>query len=203
MSTLNRTTSTSEILIDVHHLSKRFGYRVAIEDLSLSARPGEICGLAGANGGGKSTILRLLAGLLVPDRGAGSVLGRDLLRGARQVRQHVGYLAQRSTLYPTLSVRENLRFRGAVFGLRNPADAAERQIIAFDLGEFSATAVGKLSGGWLRQVDLAAAVMHRPRVLLLDEPTAGLDPAARQAFWRWLVTLSASARHTAARTWCS
>ena len=191
MSTPDGSTGTSEFRIDVRRLSKRFGRRVAIEDLSLSVRPGEICGLTGANGGGKSTALRLLAGLLVPDGGTGNVLGRDLLRGARQVRQHVGYLAQRSTLYPTLSVRENLRFHAAVFGLPNPACAAERQMIAFDLGEFAATAAGELSGGWRRQADLAAALIHRPRVLLLDEPTAGLDPAARQAIWRRLVTLSA------------
>jgi len=177
--------------IDVRHLRKCFGRRVAVEDLSLAVAPGEIFGLAGANGGGKSTALRLLAGLLVPDHGTGQVLGRDLLRGARQVRHQVGYLAQRSTLYPTLSVRENLRFRAAIFGVPVPADAAERQIGAFGLGKFAAAAAEELSGGWRRQVDLAAAVIHCPRVLLLDEPTAGLDPAARQAIWRRLMTLSA------------
>ena len=191
MSTPDGAARAPQYLIDVHRLSKRFGRRVAIEDLSLSVRPGEICGLAGANGGGKSTALRLLAGLLVPDSGTGNVLGRDLLRGARQVRHHVGYLAQRSTLYPTLSVRQNLRFYAAVFGLPDPACAAERQISAFGLGEFAATAAGELSGGWRRQLDLAAVLIHRPGVLLLDEPTAGLDPAARQAIWRRLVTQSA------------
>jgi len=191
MSTPDGAASAPQYLIDVRRLSKRFGRRVAIEDLSLSVRPGEICGLAGANGGGKSTALRLLAGLLVPDGGTGNVLGRDLLRGARQVRQHVGYLAQRSTLYPTLSVRDNLRFYAAVFGLPDPACAAARQISAFGLGEFAAASAGELSGGWRRQVDLAAALIHRPGVLLLDEPTAGLDPAARQAIWRRLITLCA------------
>jgi ABC-2 type transport system ATP-binding protein len=191
MSTPDRAASVPECLIDVRRLSKRFGRRIAIEDLSLSVRPGEICGLAGANGGGKSTALRLLAGLLVPDSGTGNVLGRDLLRGTRQVRHHAGYLTQRSTLYPTLSVRENLRFHAAVFGLPDPAGAAERQIDAFGLGEFAANSAGELSGGWRRQVDLAAALIHRPRVLLLDEPTTGLDPAARHAIWRRLITLSA------------
>src|SRR6266446_8244494 len=191
MSMPDRASNAVKYPIDVRHLRKCFGRRVAIEDLSLAVAPGEIFGLAGANGGGKSTALRLLAGLLVPDRGTGQVLGRDLLRGARQVRHQVGYLAQRSTLYPTVSVRENLRFRAAIFGVRAPADAAERQIDAFGLSKFAAACAEALSGGWRRQVDLAASLIHRPRVLLLDEPTAGLDPAARQAIWRRLITLSA------------
>ncbi len=177
--------------ITVRGLSKRFGRRVAIDDLTLSVRPGEICGLAGANGGGKSTSLRMLAGLVAPDQGEGSVLGRDLLRGARRVRHEVGYLAQRSVLYPTLSVRENLRFRAAVFGLPDPARRADLQIGAFGLVDFASVAVGELSGGWCRRVDLAAASIHSPRVLLLDEPTAALDPAARQAIWRRLLSLAA------------
>jgi ABC-2 type transport system ATP-binding protein len=186
-----RARSAPEYAIAVRGLSKRFGRRVAIDDLTLSVRPGEICGLAGANGGGKSTSLRLLAGLVAPDRGDGMVLGCDLLRDARRVRHKVGYLAQRSVLYPTLSVRENLRFRAAVFGLSDPARMADLQIGAFGLAEFAAVSVGQLSGGWCRQLDLAAALIHRPRVLLLDEPTAGLDPAARQAIWRRLLSLAA------------
>jgi ABC-2 type transport system ATP-binding protein len=164
---------------------------MAIDDLTLSVRPGEICGLTGANGGGKSTSLRLLAGLVAPDRGEGIVLGCDLVRGARRLRHEVGYLAQRSVLYPTLCVRENLRFRAAVFGSSDPARAADLQIGAFGLAEFAAVPVGQLSGGWCRQADLAAALIHRPRVLILDEPTAGLDPAARQAIWRRLISLAA------------
>jgi len=177
--------------IAVRGLSKRFGRRVAIDDLTLSVRPGEICGLAGANGGGKSTSLRMLAGLVTPDQGEGSVLGCDLLRGARRVRHEVGYLAQRSVLYPTLSVRENLRFRAAVFGLSDPARMADLQIGAFGLADLAAVSVGELSGGWCRQADLAAALIHHPRVLLLDEPTAALDPAARHAIWRRLLLLAA------------
>jgi ABC-2 type transport system ATP-binding protein len=191
MFTPERARSAPEYAIVVLGLSKRFGRRVAIDDLTLSVRPGEICGLAGPNGGGKSTSLRLLAGLVAPDRGGGMVLGWDLRRGAREVRHKVGYLAQRSVLYPTLSVRENLRFRAAVFGLSNPARVADLQIDAYGLAEFTALSVGQLSGGWCRQVDLAAALIHRPRVLLLDEPTAGLDPAARQAIWRRLLSLAA------------
>jgi ABC-2 type transport system ATP-binding protein len=169
-----KTGGAPEYAIAVRGLTKRFGRRAAIHDLTLSVRPGEICGLAGANGGGKSTSLRMLAGLIPPDSGEGSVLGCDLVRTARRVRHKVGYLAQRSVLYPTLSVRENLRFRAAVFGLADPARSADMQIGAFGLGEFTAVSVGQLSGGWCRQVDLAAALIHHPRVLLLDEPTAGL-----------------------------
>jgi ABC-2 type transport system ATP-binding protein len=186
-----KTAGAPEYAIAVRGLSKRFGRRVAIHDLTLSVRPGEICGLAGANGGGKSTSLRMLAGLIPPDRGEGTVLGCDLVRAARRVRHKVGYLAQRSVLYPTLSVRENLRFRAAVFGLSDPARSADLQIGAFGLAEFAAVSVGQLSGGWCRQVDLAAALIHHPRVLLLDEPTAGLDPAARQAIWRRLISVAA------------
>lgn len=186
----DRARANPHYAIAVRGLAKRFGRRLAIDDLTLTVRPGEICGLAGANGGGKSTSLRLLAGLLAPDRGEGSVLGCDLLQGVRRVRHEVGYLAQRSVLYPTLSVRENLRFRAAVFGLPNPALTADLQIGAFGLREFATAPAGQLSGGWSRQVELAAALIHRPRVLLLDEPTAGLDPAARQAIWRRLTSLA-------------
>lgn len=186
-----RLRNAPEYAIAARGLCKRFERRVAIDDLTLSVRPGEICGLAGANGGGKSTSLRMLAGLVAPDRGAGSVLGCDLLRGARHVRRKVGYLAQRSVLYPTLSVRENLRFRAAVFGLSEPARAADLQMDAFGLTDFASVSIGALSGGWCRQVDLAAALIHCPRVLLLDEPTAALDPAARQAIWRRLLSLAA------------
>jgi ABC-2 type transport system ATP-binding protein len=191
MFTPKGARSAPECAIAVRGLSKRFGHRVAIDDLTLSVGSGDICGLAGANGGGKSTSLRLLAGLLAPDRGEGFVLGCDLVRGARRVRHEVGYLAQRGALYPTLSVRENLRFRAAAFGLSHPTRAADMQIAAFGFTEFAAVPVEQLSGGWCRQVELAATLMHRPRVLLLDEPTAGLDPAARQAIWRRLISLAA------------
>jgi len=191
MFTPETARSVPEYAIAVRGLTKRFGRRLAIEDLTLSVKSGEICGLAGANGGGKSTSLRLLAGLIAPDNGGGLVLGCDLLRSARRVRHEIGYLAQRSALYPTLSVRENLRFRAAVFGSPDPASAADLQIDAFGLADFTAVSVGQLSGGWCRQVELAATLIHRPRVLLLDEPTAGLDPAARQAIWRRLISLAA------------
>jgi ABC-2 type transport system ATP-binding protein len=177
--------------IEVRGLTKRFGRRVAIKDLSMSVRFGEIQGLAGANGGGKSTTLRLLAGLLAPDDGTACVLGYCLPKQMTRVRHAVGYLPQRNWLYPALSVRENLRFRAAVFGVRSPSRAADAHIDAFGLRGLASTAVANLSGGWTRLVELAAVLIHRPRVLLLDEPTAGLDPVARQDIWRRLSELAA------------
>jgi ABC-2 type transport system ATP-binding protein len=190
MSTPEPVQAQSDVAITVRGLTKRFRGRPAIDRLSLRVEPGDICALAGANGGGKSTTIRLLAGLLIPDAGEGSILGHDLLRAPHLIRQKVGYLAQHCTLYSTLSVRENLRFRASIFGLRRPAWIAHEQLRAFDLAEFASVAVGQLSGGWLRQVQLAAALIHRPRLLLLDEPTVGLDPAARHAIWRTLTGLA-------------
>jgi ABC-2 type transport system ATP-binding protein len=190
MSTPEPVQAQSEVAIAVRGLTKRFRDRPAVEGLSLTVRQGDICGLAGANGGGKSTTIRLLAGLLIPDAGEGSILGHDLLRASHLIRASVGYLAQHCTLYSTLSVRENLRFRASIFGLKRPAWIAHEQIRAFGLAEFASTPVGELSGGWLRQVQLAAALIHRPRLLLLDEPTVGLDPAARQSIWRTLTGLA-------------
>ncbi len=177
--------------IEVRGLTKHFGQHVAIEDLSMRVRYGQIQGLAGANGGGKSTSLRLLSGLLAPDSGTAHVLDYTLPREMARVRQAVGYLPQRNWLYSALSVRENLRFRAAVFGLKSPLRVAERQIEAFGLDAHASKSVARLSGGWTRLVELAAVLIHQPRVLLLDEPTAGLDPAARQVIWRRLVSLAA------------
>jgi ABC-type multidrug transport system ATPase subunit len=190
MSTPERLPEDSPAAIEVRGLTRRFRGRPALAGLSLTVRPGDICGLVGSNGGGKSTTLRLLAGLLNPDGGEGSVVGHDLCREAHLIRRKVGYLAQHSTLYSTLSVHENLRFRASIFGLRRPASVAQQQIRAFGLEEFRSTAVGRLSGGWSRQVQLAAALIHYPRLLLLDEPTVGLDTAARNRMWRALTGLA-------------
>ena len=172
-------------------VTKRFGSRVAVNNLSLKVRPGEICALIGANGGGKTTSLRLIAGLIPADEGAGAVLGRDLRAATRAVRHKVGYLAQRCTLYGALSVRENLRFRAAVFGAADPGSAAEKQIRAFGLTALGASRVADLSGGWSRRVELAAVMIHNPRLLLLDEPTTGLDAAARESIWLRLLAFAA------------
>src|SRR5262249_41932319 len=160
----------TQFALDVRGLTKRFGQCVAIDNLTVNVRYGQICGLAGANGGGKSTTLRVLAGLLPADAGNATVLGHALPGEMGRVRQGVGYLPQRNWLYSSLSVRENLRFRAAVFGMKSPWRAAELQIEAFGLDAYASQAVATLSGGWTRLVELAAVLIHQPRRLRLGVP---------------------------------
>jgi ABC-2 type transport system ATP-binding protein len=171
-------------LVAVDGLVKRLGQRMAVADVTLTLKPGAIHGFVGGNGSGKTTTLRLLAGLLRPDLGEGHVLGFDLRRWGDQVRRHVGYMAQRPSLYAHLSVRQNLRFRADIYGLPDPRAVAERTMRSFGLDAYAGREVGALSEGWGRRLQLAAAVIHAPRLILLDEPTAGLDLSARQEVWR-------------------
>ena len=181
-------------LLEVHGVSKHFGARQALGELSLSVGSGEIVGLVGSNGSGKTTSLRILAGLLKADAGRGSLLGLDLLRQSAEVRRVIGYLAQRDSLYGTLTVQENLSFRAEAFGLRNPAKVVLAAISRFGLQPFTTQTADRLSGGWARILQLAVALLHEPQVVILDEPTAGLDVAARQAVWRHLTRLAGEGR---------
>jgi ABC-2 type transport system ATP-binding protein len=181
---------THEHLVAVDEVAKRYAHRVAVEKLTLALQPGDVFGLVGANGSGKTTTLRILAGILKPDQGQGHVLGCDLVRDAREIRQHVGYMSQRFSLYADLSVFENLRFRAAVYGVDKPRAAAEAAINDFGLTPCRRSPVKQLSGGWARRLQLAAAMIHAPRLLLLDEPTAGLDAMARQEVWQRLGRLA-------------
>jgi len=181
----------SEILVAVEDLAKRYADRVAVEKLTLALRAGEVFGLVGANGGGKTTALRILAGILKPDKGRGHVLGFDLMNEAADVRHRVGYMSQRFSLYADLSVFENLRFRAQVYGSNSPRAAAEAAIYDFELTEFARSAAGRLSGVWARRLQLAAALIHSPRLILLDEPTAGLDAVSRHDVWRRIGRLAA------------
>src|SRR6266404_8066573 len=140
-----------KLLVALEGVGKRYARRVAIEGVTLALRSGEVLGLVGANGGGKTTTLRVLAGILSPDEGHGNILGFDLRRGAGEIRKHVGYMSQRFSLYADLSVLENLRFRAEVYGLRRPRAAAEAMIEDFELTEYTRTAAGQLSGGWARK----------------------------------------------------
>jgi ABC-2 type transport system ATP-binding protein len=176
-------------LIDVRGLRRCFGTREAVARLSLSVAPGEIVSLVGSNGSGKTTSLRILAGLK-PDAGEGSVVGFDLVRQAAEIRRHVGYMSQRNSLYGALSVRENLMFRAQAFGLPQPTEAVAATMERFRLQPFERQPAGRLSGGWARILQLAVALIHAPSVVILDEPTAGLDMAARQATWRHLTHLA-------------
>lgn len=175
---------TPEPAVDVAGLGRRFGDHLVIEGVTLRIGAGEIVGLVGANGGGKTTTLRMLAGLLKPTKGGGRVLGRDVMRPEAAARQRIGYMAQALALYPELTVAENLRFRADVLcgdGAR-AAIAIERH----GLAEVAASRIAELSGGWARRVQFAASVIHAPDLLLLDEPTAGLDVRTRRDLWQWI-----------------
>ena len=183
--------SMAEPVIDVCGLSCRFGSRIAVSGITLHIAAGEIVGLVGANGGGKTTTLRMLAGLLQPSSGSGTVLGRDVMRPQRAERSRIGYMTQALALYPELTVAENLRFRAEVTCGGDP-DAFARVVEQYGIDEVLNTRIAELSGGWARRVQFAASVMHRPALLLLDEPTAGLDARTRRDMWRWIFALAAS-----------
>ena len=177
--------------IDVRGLVKRFGDKVAVDDVSLTVEKGEIAGFLGPNGSGKTTTIRLLCGLLTPDAGEGQVLGHDIRRAGRAIKREVGYMTQRFSFYEDLTIEENLTFVAGLYGL-NPAKAVVADTLA-DLGLTSRKRqlAGALSGGWKQRLALAAAIMHRPRLLMLDEPTAGVDPKARREFWDEIGRLAA------------
>ena len=184
-------TQIGETLVAVRDVTKRYGHWVAVEDLSITVRAGEVFGLVGANGGGKTTALRILAGILKPDRGHGQVLGRDLVREAGEIRKHIGYMSQRLSLYTDLTVCQNLRFRAEVYGLQRPGAAAAAVMREFELEPFARSRARQLSGGWARRLQLAAALIHSPRLIFLDEPTAGLDAASKHEVWRRIERLAA------------
>jgi ABC-2 type transport system ATP-binding protein len=180
-------------VIETHALTRRFGDLVAVDHVDLRVRRGEIFGCLGPNGSGKSTLMRVLLGLLAPSEGSATVLGYGMPRDAERVRPSIGYMTQRFSLYDDLSVRENLDFAGAVFGL--PARRRRARVTDI-LGEsglavYAGTRASALSGGWKQRLALAAATIHNPALLVLDEPTAGVDPQSRRTFWEKLFELAA------------
>jgi len=182
----------SEPVIDVHHLSRRFGELVAVEDVSFQVRRSAIFGLLGPNGSGKSTIIRMLLGVLPPNSGQATIFGFDAYRESEQIKPRVGYMSQQFSLYADLSVRENIDFYGRIYGLERGQLARRRdEVLALTaLRGNTEQLAGTLSGGWRRRLALACALVHEPDVLFLDEPTAGIDPVARRQLWDLLFELS-------------
>ena len=181
-------------VVRTHALHKRFGELVAVHALDLEIRRGEVFGLLGPNGSGKTTTIRMLCGLVLPTSGTAEVAGFDITTQSEQVRQRIGYMSQRYGLYDELTVAENLRFYASVYGLvgserdRRLAD----HIALLGLGERLKQRAGTLSGGWKQRLALACATAHHPDLVFLDEPTAGVDPAARRTFWQTIYDLAAT-----------
>jgi ABC-2 type transport system ATP-binding protein len=172
-----------ELVIDVHDLHKVYGTRRVVDGLTLAVSRGEICGFLGANGSGKTTTIRMLCGLLRPDGGGGTCLGLDIVRDAPRIRLHVGYMTQRFSFYEDLTVAENLDFVAAVYQIPNQRQEVAGIMHRMGLADRREQLAGQLSGGWKQRLALAACVLHKPRLLLLDEPTAGVDAKARREFW--------------------
>jgi ABC-2 type transport system ATP-binding protein len=176
-------TIANDIVIDVRDLCKSFDGKMVVEHLSMQVRRGRIHGFLGPNGSGKTTTIRMLCGLLTPDSGTGSCLGYDILTQQTEIKRRTGYMTQRFSLYADLTIRENLEFIGRVFGLPDPGLSARETIEKLGLEGRRDQLAGELSGGWKQRLALGACIMPKPELLLLDEPTAGVDPKARRDFW--------------------
>src|ERR1700731_4713473 len=181
----------SDVAIDVHGLSKSFSGREVVQELSMQVKRGTIYGFLGPNGSGKTTTIRMLCGLLTPDRGEVPCLGYDIRRDADKIKRQVGYMTQRFSLYQDLSVRENLEFVARLYGMRDARGTAHEMIKRLGLSGREGQLAGELSGGWKQRLALGACTLPNPQLLLLDEPTAGVDPKARREFWSEIHALAA------------
>jgi ABC-2 type transport system ATP-binding protein len=170
-------------VIDVRGLTKKFGDKTVVDHVDLKVREGEIVGFLGPNGSGKTTTIRMICGLLKPTAGEGTCLGHDILRESEEIKREAGYMTQRFSFYEDLSIRENLEFVARLYGLPNVKKSVDETLEGLGLKSRQNQLAGALSGGWKQRLALAACIMHRPKLLLLDEPTAGVDPKARREFW--------------------
>ena len=182
--------ATSAVAIDVKGLSKSFDGREVVHDLSMRVKRGTIYGFLGPNGSGKTTTIRMLCGLLTPDSGEGTCLGYDIRREAHRIKRRVGYMTQRFSLYQDLSVRENLEFVARLYGIPDARGSAREMIRRLGLEGREDQLAGELSGGWKQRLALGACTLPNPQLLLLDEPTAGVDPKARRDFWNEIHALA-------------
>ncbi|HKW81899.1 MAG TPA: ABC transporter ATP-binding protein [Casimicrobiaceae bacterium] len=181
----------SDVVIDVRKLNKHFGANHAVKDLTLTVRRGEIFGFLGPNGSGKTTSIRMLCGLLTPDSGEGTCLGYDILTQTKEIKHHVGYMTQRFSFWEDLTIRENLRFIARMYGMPDGKERVDQALDRLGLAARADQLAASLSGGWKQRLALAACLLHDPELLLLDEPTAGVDPKARRDFWEELHALAA------------
>ncbi len=179
------------IAIDVRGITKRFGHLVAVDRVDLKVRTGEICGFLGPNGSGKTTFIRMLCGLLRADAGSGTCLGHDVLHESEMIKRKVGYMTQRFSFYEDLTIAENLDFVARMYSVKNRRAAVAASLERLGLADRRNQLAGNLSGGWKQRLALAACMIHEPKLLLLDEPTAGVDPKARREFWEQIHELAA------------
>jgi ABC-2 type transport system ATP-binding protein len=181
----------TEYVIDVHKLNKHFGDKHVVNDVSLQVAHGEIFGFLGPNGSGKTTSIRLMCGLLTPDSGTGTCLGYDIVRESSQIKRNVGYMTQRFSYWDDLTIRENLDFVARLYEMPNRREVVDHSLETLGMTSRANQLTGSLSGGWKQRLALAACMLHKPKLLLLDEPTAGVDPTARRDFWEELHRLAA------------
>ena len=185
-------TTTTQPAIDVRGLTKRYGERVVVDHFDMQVPRGRIYGFLGPNGSGKTTTIRMLCGLLTPDEGEGTCLGYDIRRESQQIKRQVGYMTQKFGLYEDLSIEENLAFIGRIYEIQDRSAKVGATLERLGLSSRRTQLAGSLSGGWKQRLALAACLLHEPQLLLLDEPTAGVDPKARREFWDRLHELAAA-----------
>jgi len=184
--------SASELVIDVRGVTKKFGDRTVVNDIAMQVRHGEIYGFLGPNGSGKTTFLRMLCGLLKADAGSGNCLGFDFRRESAEIKKRVGYMTQKFSFYEDLTIEENLDFIARLYEVPQRKAAVEKSLERLGMIERRTQLAGTLSGGWKQRLALAACLIHEPQLLLLDEPTAGVDPKARRDFWDEIHKLAAA-----------